>query len=1063
MNNKELAIDVFKHPLIQEILKQKLAESSVVNRLIIEEIMMENDTKLADEIINAWSELSKDQRKQALKNHGIDDGEIDVLDQNDPTAQEYLIRSNLPIFQGALQSLQQDQKEPETQTQDTDGLAEKIRKYAENASSTASIAAGGSIAVALAGGPVGIGTVKSIGWAGTAMDAVALGAAVVEGNDEAVKRNAIALGIGIAVALIPGGEAAKEPAKQVGKETAKEAAELAAKSLAALQKEAGKMSGGKLVTSGLQDLAAGGVKTVEINGKEYTKEQLEAIAMQVQQASQESIKSKLGDQVDPNDESTKAQLEKDAIALEQAAPELSLKDRVKKLFGFGTDKTPVQPIDTGTEKTQTTKQDLSMLVGNNTNFLKAVEDQDTLAAFKAWFGEMKALAGDNPLLPKPLLESIPTAFPEQISKALSQAISDYLGTGFGSQEGKKAAEQKLSGFLMTSFANVTPEQQQLIITHLSDEVNLEQFLKDYFPKGGEATSTTWTKPGTDDQGTEVKSGEDLDVDEKQKGADVAEAESTASPKEDFKDSSGDELQKAWEQALYNDFDQFYGQNGKGPSFMKRILLRSQGEMLRALIGNLNKIIKGEGPEGSEEAALRTSPIRRKPEEEKEASEEGTKEVTEGVGDFVKKNVSKGLDDAETRINKWKRTVQGDDAVVEEFEFSRNEKVTLKRELSALADLLTRTKKIAKNYRLYATRTSVVSKYNGTTLSKSLDVILGHVQTHLARLVQEMVEIYKTHQSETEELTEAPEGDVDRKEKIRNVENFFNKTGTSYVKSLRPFLQAGDDEKAQQKASEMLEFAKEIISYFPRSRTTAGGSIITLQQAIKALEEGIDSFAETLRDVFMTVKDQSVTPEHVSQLIIDLNSLSDEIADKFNIPSKIKSDLKKVITSISTEEIPLSEEPPEEDEVPSQADFDSTNTPIMTADEVSSQADFDSFRDEFRGLVTQYTPDINVEIANMLVKDFTELFKSKFGLSENNGGMAKHWLQGLLSTLKIPEKQFNSVFPRGQPDQRREKIMTVLTHWPVREFLIKQFTLQEKIKTNNRANARRKRWLKKILL
>ena len=47
MNNQELAIDVFKHPLIQEILKRKLAESSVVNRLIVEEIMAEDDLEEA--------------------------------------------------------------------------------------------------------------------------------------------------------------------------------------------------------------------------------------------------------------------------------------------------------------------------------------------------------------------------------------------------------------------------------------------------------------------------------------------------------------------------------------------------------------------------------------------------------------------------------------------------------------------------------------------------------------------------------------------------------------------------------------------------------------------------------------------------------------------------------------------------------------------------------------------------------------------------------------------------------------------------------------------------------
>ena len=47
MNNKEIATGVLKHPLIQEILKHKLAESSVVNRLIVEEIMMEDDLEEA--------------------------------------------------------------------------------------------------------------------------------------------------------------------------------------------------------------------------------------------------------------------------------------------------------------------------------------------------------------------------------------------------------------------------------------------------------------------------------------------------------------------------------------------------------------------------------------------------------------------------------------------------------------------------------------------------------------------------------------------------------------------------------------------------------------------------------------------------------------------------------------------------------------------------------------------------------------------------------------------------------------------------------------------------------
>ena len=43
MNIQELAIGIYKHPLIQEILKRNLAPSSLVNRLIVEELMAEDD------------------------------------------------------------------------------------------------------------------------------------------------------------------------------------------------------------------------------------------------------------------------------------------------------------------------------------------------------------------------------------------------------------------------------------------------------------------------------------------------------------------------------------------------------------------------------------------------------------------------------------------------------------------------------------------------------------------------------------------------------------------------------------------------------------------------------------------------------------------------------------------------------------------------------------------------------------------------------------------------------------------------------------------------------------
>jgi len=73
MNNKELAIGVFKHPLIQEILKQKLAESSVVNRLIVQEVLKEYNQEDVDFLlsspgdnVDAWLSRTDTEGKQAL-------------------------------------------------------------------------------------------------------------------------------------------------------------------------------------------------------------------------------------------------------------------------------------------------------------------------------------------------------------------------------------------------------------------------------------------------------------------------------------------------------------------------------------------------------------------------------------------------------------------------------------------------------------------------------------------------------------------------------------------------------------------------------------------------------------------------------------------------------------------------------------------------------------------------------------------------------------------------------------------------------------------------------------
>ena len=58
MNNRSLAIEISKHPLIKKLLEGKLATSSEVARLVVEELLLkESDIAL----INRWESLLKSQ------------------------------------------------------------------------------------------------------------------------------------------------------------------------------------------------------------------------------------------------------------------------------------------------------------------------------------------------------------------------------------------------------------------------------------------------------------------------------------------------------------------------------------------------------------------------------------------------------------------------------------------------------------------------------------------------------------------------------------------------------------------------------------------------------------------------------------------------------------------------------------------------------------------------------------------------------------------------------------------------------------------------------------------
>ena len=67
MNNQELTIEVFNHPLIREIIAKKLAGPSVINRLIVEEVVGEADVNPTvedcDTLLNAVIEKTPELKK----------------------------------------------------------------------------------------------------------------------------------------------------------------------------------------------------------------------------------------------------------------------------------------------------------------------------------------------------------------------------------------------------------------------------------------------------------------------------------------------------------------------------------------------------------------------------------------------------------------------------------------------------------------------------------------------------------------------------------------------------------------------------------------------------------------------------------------------------------------------------------------------------------------------------------------------------------------------------------------------------------------------------------------
>jgi len=350
----------------------------------------------------------------------------------------------------------------------------------------------------------------------------------------------------------------------------------------------------------------------------------------------------------------------------------------------------------------------------------------------------------------------------------------------------------------------------------------------------------------------------------------------AAPK-DFKDATEPEKQE-FDKAIIENMDEFFGETEGKYSFMNRFFLSDQSQMLYNLVGNLNKILGEEtGKEGGRDKALR---------EESEPEDHIT------------------------------------------IPWSKNSKVSLKRELGAFASLLRESKRITETYNKYATQSSIDPRFDGSSLKRALtgedgnSGIMGDVQWHTAKLADLLANIIAESKSE-QPLKEALSGE-ERKAAIITIRETYNKLGQLYINSLRPTLNGELDEEvvpaevepekstlspvdsnaAEKVAREMLNLISKdpgIIKYFPRGIVNNQGKVVTLEAASKALDGQIKAFAKVLRDINMTMKDESVSPSDIARAYGVLKTLAQAIENSFGVDSLIKRKTDKILSKELPEE------------------------------------------------------------------------------------------------------------------------------------------------------------------
>jgi len=380
-----------------------------------------------------------------------------------------------------------------------------------------------------------------------------------------------------------------------------------------------------------------------------------------------------------------------------------------------------------------------------------------------------------------------------------------------------------------------------------------------------------------------------------------------------------EFQEAWTENLQT----FFGKNPNKSSFMRRLLLKDQAQMLYETISVLEQIESGEqkGKEG--QAASLTDMNKadgKKKEDPKPANTETSTDQggkNQGQGGDGNTNVNpqqnneniQRLDEEPTvdasdtqkmqtaQRASMKKVAQDQSSTQpqqsEKVQLPPKKKRIIKQDLQAMVDLLRDVKKAISNYRDYSTRNSVDPRFDGSKLKAKLDNLLAQVQEDIFDLDSNLE--LPTQQTSDEEgsIEEALNGiflekaDPQRKEKIALVKDVYMEAKRLYVKSLAVSIEELNWEKSKEEAGNILEILKreDFIALFPTGMSTASGKIMTVTDAYDVMKDLIQKFIEIVRDIVLIAKTDYVSPTNIRRSKMQLKDISRQIAELFKIPSK----------------------------------------------------------------------------------------------------------------------------------------------------------------------------------